>query len=693
MNEVVQDRARLYSALLGSMSASSSLTPTSSSAGNIFQFGSHHSPSSSIPQAPSSGPLPSPLPSSSQQQASPNNPHYLSPNHAAYLSAYHHAAQLAAMSSTSSSSTPSSPFLVPTSPSNAGRPGMFSHPNLSSNHSMEQYVLAAQHQALMMSHHQRMLSNGMTSSNASTPSPKNASPAVSPHVHSNNRPMESEERQSVKRKSSDDLSSPESAATALNGHKSSSSKHRSLRPPNLSIPSASFPEPPALLSAPASMKDAPIKAHHWMMMSSMGSNQSPPNHIMHPPPEGPLMPHSGYSFPHHPLHHQPPLSAPPSDDRTGRFSYPASSAFAPVASSSSGHNLAMSASLLGRHHPSSSEVLSSIQQQQQFNPTAAVLLSQHQLLAQQQQLSFLQRQGNSSEETTEERFPGNSSTVNGNSNGDRSQDEGRSCSPPPPPPPASNASTDSDPNLSGPLCYKRGTMIELADGNLRRVEDMQTQDFLTCVESTPDLAVDVSQVVRIDDRGNGNAYITLAVGRKKTNFLVETPLEHPFFVYHKGWSSCSPPLTLSRYGLQARKLQVGDSCVSLTKSKQNNGNRSHKHRLRGEQHQDIDVVGGVEKCDEEVAVSLLKKKTGKKTGGGRRRSSAGGGSTGASSTSTTLGTSRSSSRDEMEVDENQNSIHMTSGNEYSQHHPHQYLNHNKISHLSSHQQQQQHSIN
>ena len=233
----------------------------------------------------------------------------------------------------------------------------------------------------------------------------------------------------------------------------------------------------------------------------------------------------------------------------------------------------MSASLLGRHHPSSSEVLSSIQQQQQFNPAAAVLLSQHhQLLAQQQQLSLLQRQGNSSEENTDERFTGNSLTVNGNSTGDRSQDEGRNCSPPPPP--ASNASTDSDPNLSGPLCYKRGTMIELADGNLRRVEDMQTQDFLTCVESTPDLAVDVSQVVRIDDRGNGNAYITLAVGKKKTNFLVETPLEHPFFVYHKGWSSCSPPLTLSRYGLQTRRLQVGDSCVSLTKSKQNNGSKS-----------------------------------------------------------------------------------------------------------------------
>ncbi|KAK7070150.1 Ataxin 1 [Halocaridina rubra] len=46
---------------------------------------------------------------------------------------------------------------------------------------------------------------------------------------------------------------------------------------------------------------------------------------------------------------------------------------------------------------------------------------------------------------------------------------------------------------------------------------------------------------------------------------VEASLDHPFFVFHSGWSSCSPELTEKKYNLKVRKLQVGDVCVSLTK--------------------------------------------------------------------------------------------------------------------------------
>jgi len=119
-------------------------------------------------------------------------------------------------------------------------------------------------------------------------------------------------------------------------------------------------------------------------------------------------------------------------------------------------------------------------------------------------------------------------------------------------------------------------MIQLADGSLRRVEEMKTQDFLKCLGSCPDLEVDLSVVVKIEDRGNGSAYITLAVGAgnktinnnlvipsKNRNFTVETPLEHPFFIYENGWSSCSPDKTRDRYGLEVRKLSVGDPCLSL----------------------------------------------------------------------------------------------------------------------------------
>ena len=45
---------------------------------------------------------------------------------------------------------------------------------------------------------------------------------------------------------------------------------------------------------------------------------------------------------------------------------------------------------------------------------------------------------------------------------------------------------------------------------------------------------------------------------------VEATLEHPFFVFGQGWSSCQPSRTASRFGLTCHRLIVGDVCISLT---------------------------------------------------------------------------------------------------------------------------------
>ncbi len=45
---------------------------------------------------------------------------------------------------------------------------------------------------------------------------------------------------------------------------------------------------------------------------------------------------------------------------------------------------------------------------------------------------------------------------------------------------------------------------------------------------------------------------------------VEATLEHPFFVFGQGWSSCNPERTLQRFGLTCHSLSVGDVCISLT---------------------------------------------------------------------------------------------------------------------------------
>jgi hypothetical protein len=45
---------------------------------------------------------------------------------------------------------------------------------------------------------------------------------------------------------------------------------------------------------------------------------------------------------------------------------------------------------------------------------------------------------------------------------------------------------------------------------------------------------------------------------------VEATVEHPFFVFGQGWSSCRPQRTSQRYGLTCHRLSVGDVCISLT---------------------------------------------------------------------------------------------------------------------------------
>lgn len=95
---------------------------------------------------------------------------------------------------------------------------------------------------------------------------------------------------------------------------------------------------------------------------------------------------------------------------------------------------------------------------------------------------------------------------------------------------------------------------------------MQTQDFLSSASTSPDLRVDTSVIVKLEENAKTcSVYITFAVGKRKANFTVEAPAEHPFYVYHRGWSSCSPERTLSRYGLECHKLKQGDTCISLTK--------------------------------------------------------------------------------------------------------------------------------
>jgi hypothetical protein len=120
-------------------------------------------------------------------------------------------------------------------------------------------------------------------------------------------------------------------------------------------------------------------------------------------------------------------------------------------------------------------------------------------------------------------------------------------------------------HLQYPIYFQKGSIIQLANGKVKPVEEMSTQDFIESATRSPDLCADCSEVVKMEDKIKSfSVLLSFSVGRNKVPVTVEAPLEHPFFVFHKGWSSCSPERSLIRYGLKCRKLKIGDICVSLT---------------------------------------------------------------------------------------------------------------------------------
>lgn len=64
--------------------------------------------------------------------------------------------------------------------------------------------------------------------------------------------------------------------------------------------------------------------------------------------------------------------------------------------------------------------------------------------------------------------------------------------------------------------FTKGSLIQLASGELRRVEDMRTEDFVSSAEKSPALRLDPSTVVRIQEGSGGTARLTLSYGEHNT---------------------------------------------------------------------------------------------------------------------------------------------------------------------------------
>uniref|UniRef100_A0A1A7WMU1 Ataxin 1-like n=1 Tax=Iconisemion striatum TaxID=60296 RepID=A0A1A7WMU1_9TELE len=121
-----------------------------------------------------------------------------------------------------------------------------------------------------------------------------------------------------------------------------------------------------------------------------------------------------------------------------------------------------------------------------------------------------------------------------------------------------------------PSHFMKGAIIQLATGELKRVEDLQTQDFVRSAEVSGGLKIDSSMVmdIRASQQRPGLVSLHFTVGEQQSKVTIDVPPEHPFFVFGQGWSSCCPERTAQLYGLACHHLQVGDMCVSITLQQQ-----------------------------------------------------------------------------------------------------------------------------
>ncbi|MCJ8728318.1 hypothetical protein PDJAM_G00003040 [Pangasius djambal] len=138
--------------------------------------------------------------------------------------------------------------------------------------------------------------------------------------------------------------------------------------------------------------------------------------------------------------------------------------------------------------------------------------------------------------------------------------------------PTSPQNAPLSPSSALPPYFMKGSIIQLADGELKRVEDLRTEDFLQSAEVSRELKIDSSTVERIDSSRTPDAVIIqFSVGEHKAQVCVEVLVEYPFFVFGQGWSSCCPDRTTQLLALSCAKLSVGDVCISLTLRSLRNG--------------------------------------------------------------------------------------------------------------------------
>ncbi|KAF3860674.1 hypothetical protein F7725_000929 [Dissostichus mawsoni] len=113
--------------------------------------------------------------------------------------------------------------------------------------------------------------------------------------------------------------------------------------------------------------------------------------------------------------------------------------------------------------------------------------------------------------------------------------------------------------------FTKGSLIELASGRLKQVEELRTEDFLRSADTSPEFHLSTCTVLLISPSSTqGFSHLQVHLTDRNTQELLKVLVEYPFFVQDRGWSSCCPQRTSQLYGLPCRQLMEGDVCLALT---------------------------------------------------------------------------------------------------------------------------------
>ncbi|XP_066529195.1 ataxin-1-like [Hoplias malabaricus] len=113
--------------------------------------------------------------------------------------------------------------------------------------------------------------------------------------------------------------------------------------------------------------------------------------------------------------------------------------------------------------------------------------------------------------------------------------------------------------------FAKGSLIELAGGRLKKVEELRTEDFLYSADTSPEFHLSTCTILLISPGpSHGFNHLQVLLADRNTQELLTVLEEYPFFVRDRGWSSCSPQRSVQLYGLPCRQLCSGDICLALT---------------------------------------------------------------------------------------------------------------------------------